>query len=70
MAAKQTLYRLVGLDGKPHPVLDTPYESLDAAKGAAANWELGISYKSSTLESHVGIQVLTTNGSWRTIEYS
>ena len=31
----RSLYRLIALDGSPHPVLDAPYESIDAAEAAA-----------------------------------
>ena len=30
----RSLYRLIALDGSPHPVLDAPYESMDAAEQA------------------------------------
>ncbi len=69
MSMKRTLYRLVGLDGKPHPVLDTPYESIDAAIIAARNWSLRNEYNSLN-DSTIGVEVKTTNGSWRTIRYS
>ena len=32
------MYRLVALDGTPHPVLDAPYESVAAAEAAASRW--------------------------------
>ena len=38
MALKRNLYRLTGLDGSPHHVLDAPYESIDAAVVAAKSW--------------------------------
>ncbi len=38
MALKRNLYRLTGLDGAPHHVLDAPYESIDAALFAAKSW--------------------------------
>ena len=38
MAPLRLLYRLVALDGTPHPVLDAPYESEEAALAAAKNW--------------------------------
>ncbi len=65
------LYRLVGLDGRPHPVLDTPYESIDSAMWAAKDWCSRQSPKDlESLEQSIGIEVMTTNGSWRTIRYS
>ena len=38
MAIYKRLYRLAGLDGSPHPVLDAPYESIEAATLAAQDW--------------------------------
>ncbi len=70
---KEALYRLVSLDGNPHPVLDTPYESIEAAIIAANNL-VSSNYKSCSnlpcIREHVGIEVKTSNGSWRTISYS
>ncbi len=64
------LYRLVGLDGKPHPVLDTPYESIDSAMGAAKKWCSSNGANPLNVEQTIGIEVKTSNGSWRTIRYS
>ena len=69
MVFRKTLYRLVGLDGSPHPVLDAPYDTVDAAIGAAKNWCNGQGLRSSLGERSIGVEVLTDNGSWRTIHY-
>ena len=66
---QRNLYRLVGLDGEPHPVLDTPFESVEAAIGAAKNWESGRNFQTVSVESTIGVEVKTINGSWRTIRY-
>ncbi len=70
MTIKSSVYRLVGLDGLPHPVLDTPYESREAAIRAAKNWSSDDSYGHLITDNSLGIEVLTSNGSWRTIQYS
>ncbi len=70
MSTSQGLYRLVGLDGTPHPVLDTPYESIDSAMWAAKDWCSRQSINSLNPENTIGIEVKTSNGSWRTIRYS
>ncbi len=67
---KRALYRLVGLDGKPHPVLDTTYETADAAVVAARRWGSGQGFSSAKIDSTIGVEVMTSNGSWRTIRYS
>ncbi len=67
---EQNLYRLVWVDGNPHPILDTPYESFDAAIGAAKDWSTARSQDFSHLDRTIGIEVSTSNGSWRTIKYS
>tara|TARA_Y100001968_G_scaffold331320_1_gene385637 strand:+ start:2511 stop:2744 length:234 start_codon:yes stop_codon:yes gene_type:complete len=69
MALKQSIYRLIGLDGTPHKVLDAPYESMDAAIGAAKNWCNREGSNSSFADRSIGIEVMTSNGSWRTICY-
>ena len=69
MAFNQSIYRLIGLDGRPHKVLDAPYESKDAAIGAAQNWCNGQGSNCSISARAIGVEVLTTNGSWRTVEY-
>ena len=70
MSMSQGLYRLVGLDGSPHPVLDTPYESIDSAMWAAKNWCSRQSRNALDNEETIGIEVMTSNGSWRTVRYS
>ncbi len=70
MSIERSVYRLVGMDGHPHPVLDTPYESIDAAIGAAKQWTSSHGGSCSNNDSSVGIEVMTSNGSWRTILYS
>tara|TARA_B100000700_G_C14704411_1_gene696051 strand:+ start:106 stop:330 length:225 start_codon:yes stop_codon:yes gene_type:complete len=69
MALSQRLYRLIGLDGTPHPVLDAPYESIDAAIGAAKNWCNGQGSNSSLSHRAIGVEVMTRSGSWRTVRY-
>ncbi len=69
MEACQMTYRLVGLDGTPHPVLDAPYESMEAASGAAQNWCRGQGLNSSLTDRAIGVEVLTHSGSWRTVGY-
>ena len=69
MALTHTIYRLIGLDGRPHKVLDAPYESMDAAVRAATDWCEGQGLNSSLSDRSIGVEVLTTNGSWRTICY-
>ncbi len=69
MAAGRSLYRLAGLDGAPHPVLDAPYESMEAAIGAAQAWCKGQGLQCSLRERAIGVEVLTRSGSWRTVRY-
>ncbi|MCT0226235.1 hypothetical protein KQ310_13930 [Synechococcus sp. CS-1328] len=62
------LYRLVDLQGLPHPVLDDLYDSLEAAWSEAISWwqEMGGSVGSPV---GIGVEVSTTNGDWRTLRY-
>ena len=69
MALHRSLYRLAGLDGRPHPVLDTPYESLEAALVAAQTWCDGQGMSCSLGERAIGVEVMTRSGSWRTVHY-
>ena len=69
MVFKQKIYRLIGLDGTPHRVLDAPYESIDAAKGAARNWCNRQELQGSLNDRSIGVEVMTSNGSWRTVCY-
>tara|TARA_Y100001968_G_scaffold333292_1_gene395217 strand:- start:1707 stop:1940 length:234 start_codon:yes stop_codon:yes gene_type:complete len=67
MTLGRSLYRLIGLDGMPHQVLDAPYESIEAAVKAASSWCNGQGLSFSSNERNIGVEVLTGNGSWRTI---
>ena len=69
MALKRNLYRLTGLDGFPHHVLDAPYESIDAALKAAKMWCTGQGLSCTIKDRGIGVQVLTGNGTWRTVCY-
>ena len=69
MAFTRRLYRLAGLDGSPHPVLDAPYESIEAATTAAQDWCNGQGQNCSIAQRAIGVEVLTSSGSWRTINY-
>ena len=69
MAFNQSIYRLIGLDGRPHKVLDAPYESKDAAIGAAQNWCNGQGLNGPLSDRSIGVEVMTSNGSWRTVCY-
>ena len=69
MNLNQRPYRLIGLDGLPHPVLDATYESIDAAIDAAKDWCDGQGLTCSLSEKGIGVEVLTENGSWRTVGY-
>ena len=70
MQNRNSLYRLIGLDGSPHKVLDAPYESIDAAIIAAKNWCERKGLNDSLRDRSIGIEVMTKNGSWRTVCYS
>ena len=69
MVLQGKLYRLIGLDGYPHPVLDAPYESIDAALSAARTWCSGQGSHCSLSHRAIGVEVMTHSGSWRTIRY-
>ncbi len=69
MKIQENLYRLAGLDGRPHPVLDTPYESLEAALEAAQSWCKGQGVNCSIRERGIGVEVMTACGAWRTVKY-
>ena len=69
MAFKRNLYRLTGLDGSPHHVLDAPYETIDAALKAARLWCDGQGLGCTIIEKGIGVQVLAANGTWRTVCY-
>ncbi len=70
MTFRKKVYRLIGLDGSPHPVLDAPYESLDAATQAAQGWCEGQGRRYSPEKLAYGIEVMTDCGEWRTVHYS
>ena len=61
-------YRLVDLQGMPHPVLDDLYDSLEAAWSEAISWwlEMGGAVGGPV---GIGIEVSTSNGDWRTLRY-
>lgn len=65
----RSLYRLITLDGSPHPVLDAPYESMDAAEAAAQSWCSGQGRDLSIQQRGIGLEVQTSCGAWRTIRY-
>ncbi len=69
MTFKKNLYRLVGLDGSPHYVLDAPYETIDAALVAAKVWCDGQGLSCTVKDRGIGVQVLAGNGTWRTVCY-
>ena len=69
MAFRRTLYRLTGLDGAPHHVLDDPYESIDAALLAAKSWCSGQGLSCTIKDQGIGVEVLAANGTWRTVCY-
>ena len=69
MPLDSKLYRLAGLDGNPHPVLDGPYESIEAAMIAARDWCNGQGLKCSIRQRAIGVEVLTHSGAWRTVCY-
>ena len=69
MAFKRNLYRLIGLDGYPHHVLDAPYESIEAAIIAAKSWCNGQGLGCKIKDKGIGVQVQAGNGTWRTVCY-
>jgi len=69
MRSHRSRYRLAGLDGQPHPVLDTPYETLESALAEALNWCSGQGAACAPAQRGIAIQVRTGTGAWRTIDY-
>ena len=69
MTLAKNLYRLVGLDGDPHHVLDAPYESIEAALKAAKVWCNGQGLSCTIKDRGIGVEVLAGNGTWRTVCY-
>ena len=63
------LYRLVALDGQPHPVLDAPYESIAAAEAVASRWCAGQGRSMSVVQRGIALEVQTRCGEWRTLGY-
>ena len=61
-------YRLVDAHGKPHPILDDLYDSLDAAWSEAVGW-WETQQPSRREPIGIGVEVSTSNGDWRTIRY-
>ncbi len=60
-------YRLIDASLHPHPQLDGLYESLQAALADAADWCRQASADNGL--ASIGVEVLTTTGSWRTVRY-
>ena len=69
MTLRRNLYRLIGLDGAPHHVLDAPYESIEAALMAARSWCNGQGMSCTIKDRGIGVEVLAENGTWRTVCY-
>ena len=69
MTLRRNLYRLIGLDGAPHHVLDAPYESIEAALVAAKVWCDGQGLSCTIQDRGIGVEVLAENGTWRTVCY-
>ncbi len=69
MGFSKNIYRLTGLDGSPHHVLDSPYESIDAALFAAKVWCDGQGLTCTIKDKGIGVEVLAGNGTWRTVCY-
>lgn len=67
-AASNRLYRLVDLQGEPHPVLDDLYESLDAAWNEALTW-WHEQFGPAQGPVGIGVEVSTASGEWRTLRY-
>ncbi len=58
------------MDGHPHPILDTQYDSFESAIRAIKNWNSNGENDSNNSKNSIGIEVMTSNGCWRTILYS
>ncbi len=69
MAKHRSRYRLVGLDGQPHPVLDAPYDTLELALAEASNWCAGQGSRCPMGQQGIAVEVRTDSGSWRTVGY-
>ena len=57
MTVQRGVYRLVGMDGLPHPILDTPFDSIDAAIVAAKKWNRGYVSDGRVDNGSIGIEV-------------
>ena len=77
-AAARRVYRLTDGHGRPHPVLDELFESLDAAHEAALDWiaqeslldvDAAPSDRHILLCLHFGLEVSTPSGDWRTLRH-
>jgi len=73
------LYRLTDRQGEPHAVLDEWFESTDQALDAAMAWleHQGLvdaradeRARARQLALHVGIEMSTPSGSWRTLRHA
>ena len=69
MALHRSRYRLAGLDGQPHPVLDTHYESLESALAEASSWCAGQGATCPAAQRGIAVQVRTATGGWRTVDF-
>ena len=66
--ASQRQFRLVDIQGAPHPVLDDIYESLDAAWGEAMDWWQN-QWGTGPGPVEIGVEVSTASGGWRTLRH-
>ena len=69
MALHRSRYRLVGLDGLPHPVLDAHYDTLETALDEARSWCAGQGAACALAGRGIAVEVRTGSGNWRTIDY-
>lgn len=69
MRAFPPRYRLVALDGQPHPVLDAMYDTLDLALADARSWCSCQGASPGLQQRGLAVEVNTRNGDWRTIGY-
>jgi hypothetical protein len=73
------LYRLIDAQGRPHPVLDHLFESLEEAQAAALAWCEAQGLVPAPAEpgqqewavvSQFGLEVSTRSGDWRTLRHA
>ena len=69
MVLHRSRYRLVGLDGLPHPVLDAHYDTLETALDEARSWCAGQGAACALAGRGIAVEVRTGSGNWRTIDY-